>query len=274
MGGDGPGVARRAAALAGLGAIAASTVLAAPRIASLDQCADQYVLALAPRSEIVALSPRARQADSALKARAAGLREARTDLETLLALGPTIVVRAWGGDSALLAALGRRGVRVVSLGDPTTFADIRADIRRAAAALGAGPAGEILIGRMDNLLARAAGSGRGRTALYLSAGGDTAGPDTLMGAVLRAAGYRNAEQRPGYRVAPLEQLVRAPPSRIVAGFFDADPSTDRWAAARHGALAPLLRQRTIVRLPAADLACPSWTFGYAVARLAGAGRVR
>ena len=46
---------------------------AAPRVMSLDQCADQYVLALSPREAIVGVSPRVDDRDSYLRARAAGL---------------------------------------------------------------------------------------------------------------------------------------------------------------------------------------------------------
>ncbi|HEY5289048.1 MAG TPA: ABC transporter substrate-binding protein, partial [Caulobacteraceae bacterium] len=59
---------RPRAALAGAAVIlAASVASAAPRVLSLDQCADQYLLALSPRAEIVGLSTRARNADSYLR---------------------------------------------------------------------------------------------------------------------------------------------------------------------------------------------------------------
>jgi iron complex transport system substrate-binding protein len=50
---------------------------------SLDQCADQYVLALSPRSAIAALSTRARNPDSYLRAQAAGLPEKRATIESV-----------------------------------------------------------------------------------------------------------------------------------------------------------------------------------------------
>ena len=61
----------RVALLAIVAALAAGGgAQARPRIVSLDQCADQYVLALAPRDEIVGLSKRALNADSYLRAEA------------------------------------------------------------------------------------------------------------------------------------------------------------------------------------------------------------
>ena len=132
---------------------------------SLDQCADQYVLALAPRGDIVGLSTRARNADSYLRAEAAGLPQRRATREAILAARPTVVVRYWGGDARLLADLRRRGVQ--------GGADRRRRrLRRRARQYPHGrrravgrAAGEALIARMDAQLAasRGAGAGRGRS---------------------------------------------------------------------------------------------------------------
>jgi iron complex transport system substrate-binding protein len=56
---------------------------------SLDSCADQYVLALAPREAVVGVSPRADAPDSFLRAKAAGLPQRRTTLEPCWARVPT-----------------------------------------------------------------------------------------------------------------------------------------------------------------------------------------
>ena len=50
-----------------------SPAAAGPRVYSLDQCADQYVMALAPRGDIVGLSYRADDADSYLRDQARGI---------------------------------------------------------------------------------------------------------------------------------------------------------------------------------------------------------
>ncbi|MGC8001651.1 hypothetical protein, partial [Salmonella enterica] len=57
-------------------------------------------------------------------------------------------------------------------------------------------------------------------AVYLTPSGVTAGPGTLVDAVLRAAGMTNAETRPGYHTVSLEQLALDPPRAVVLGFFD------------------------------------------------------
>lgn len=255
----------RAALLAGLIvglATAAGPVdvqAAAKRVMSLDSCADQYVLALASRQAIVGISPRADGPDSFLRARAAGLPQRRTTLEAVLGARPEVVVRQWGGDARLMAAISRRGVQTVSLGDAVDFDGVRANVRQVAAALNRQAEGEALLVRMDADLAQAAGAGQGRSAFYLTPGGYTAGPNTMIDAMLRAAGFTNASTQPYFSPAPLEQLVLNPPKAVVLGFFDLTRAgADRWGPGRHAALRKATRGRVIASLPGAMLGCSAW----------------
>src|SRR5688572_6065637 len=116
-------------------AIAAAPAAAGPRVYALDQCADQFVLAMAPRGDIAALSHRADDADSHLRAAARGLPRHRAGLEPILASRAELVVRYWGGDPMLTRALERRGVEVVTIDEAPGFDGIRANVRKVAAAL-------------------------------------------------------------------------------------------------------------------------------------------
>jgi len=246
---------------------------AAPRVLSLDQCADQYVLALSPRQAIVGLSTRADDADSRLRALARGLPKRRVDLESALAVRPDVVVRYWGGDPRLIAALERRGVRVVTIPEAQGFDDVRASIRHVAASLGRDAAGEALVARMDAHLAAGRGAWRGASAVYLTPSGVTTGPGTLVDAVLRAAGMTNAETRPGYHMVSLEQLALDPPQAVVLGFFDTfQLAGDTWGMGRHRVLQRVARERAVASLPGAMLGCPDWGAAEAAALLAAGAR--
>ncbi|MEZ5998409.1 MAG: hypothetical protein R3B98_06925 [Hyphomonas sp.] len=70
-----------------------------PRVVSLDYCADQFVLGLADREQILAVSKDAEKPFSHLRDRAAGLPKVRAAAEDVVALKPDIVVRSWGGDA-------------------------------------------------------------------------------------------------------------------------------------------------------------------------------
>jgi iron complex transport system substrate-binding protein len=243
---------------------------APPRVFSLDQCADQFVLALSPRPAIVGLSPRVGDADSYLRGLSAGLPRRRASPEAILVARPDVVVRYWGGDPDLVRQIERRGARVVQIDEATDFAGVRANVRRVAAALEQAPRGEALIARMDAQLRSGSGRPRG-SALYMTPGGVTAGPGTLIDAMLTAAGYRNLAAAPGYRTVPIEQLVLNPPDAFVLGFFDnAYLARQHWAAGGNRLLQKLIRERTVSSLDGAVLGCPAWFAGDAVQALATA----
>ena len=250
----------RAALLALVAALAAARgAEAEPRIASLDQCADQYVLALAPRDEIVALSKRALNDDSYLRGAAAGLPERRATLETILGERATIAVTYWAGEARLPAQLAARGVKVAQIDEASDFAAVRANIRRVAAALDRRAAGEALIAAMDAKLARSGDAWGGAPALYLTTGSFTAGRRTLVGAMMAAAGLVSAEAASGYAPVRLEELVLHPPAALVLGFFsDLASGRSHWTIAGNGYLRGLARRRTIASLPGSMLGCPAW----------------
>lgn len=249
-------------------ALTPAAALAGPRVASLDQCADQYVLALAPPETIAGVSPRADDPDSRLRAAARGAPRLRPTLEAVLMAEPQVVVRYWGGDPRLMARLARQGVQVVQIEDAADFDGVRANVRRVAAALDRTAAGEALVADLDARLAAARQApGRG-PALYLTAGGFTAGAGTLIDAILNAAGYDNAAG-PGFAPVSVERIALTPPARFVLGFFELVRSDWR-GPGRH----PVV-QRAANRVPATWLrgellACPAWFAGEAVTRLSQA----
>ena len=258
-----------AAVLAGW--TAAGAAQARPlRVMSLDQCADQYVLALVPEAEL-ALSPRADDPDSFLRERARGRRQVRPTLEAAIAFRPDVVVRYWGGEPRLLRRLEASGARIATIDDAADFDGVRTDVRKVAGVLGAEARGERLIARMDARLARAAppdGRGRG-PAQYLTAGGFTAGKGTLVDAILRAAGFTNAATTPGFAAISVERIALFPPVRFVLGFFE--QSRGDWRGpGRHPVVRRAAAGRVAARLPAATLTCPGWFAADAAALLGGA----
>ncbi|HYE43527.1 MAG TPA: ABC transporter substrate-binding protein [Caulobacteraceae bacterium] len=246
-------------ALAAGGALLGGTAAhaAAGRVVSLDSCADQYVVALADPAQIAGVTARADDADSWMRARARSVRVVRPSLESLLAVRPDVVVRYWGGDPRLMRALERRGVRVVQLDDAVDFEGVRTNVRRVAQGVGREGAGEALLREMDADLDASAGAWKGRSALYVTSGGYTAGKGTLIDAMLTAAGLANAA--PGGSFAPisLERLVLAPPALFVKGFYDSRRA-DRRGPGRSRVLERLSRGRTAASLPGAMLSCPGW----------------
>ncbi len=260
---------RRAGALAGIAlALAAGGAEARPlRVMALDQCADQYVLALRPEAEL-ALSPRADDPDAWMREAAAGRRRVRPTLEAAIAFKPDVVVRYWGGEPRLLARLEATGVRVVTIEDATDFNGVRDRIRVVAEELGVPDRGRVLAVRMDGTLRAAAPAPRVSkgSALYLTAGGFTAGKGTLIDAILSAAGFGNAAEGPYFAPVNVERIALFPPARFVLGFFD-QARGDWRGPGRHPVVRRAAEGRVAARLPAAALTCPAWFAADAAAML-------
>ena len=241
------------------------------RVMSLDQCGDQYALALAPDADL-ALSPRADDPDSWMRAQARGRRQIRPTLESAIAFRPDVVVRYWGGEPRLLARLEGERVKVLTINDATDFAGVRDNIRTVADGLGQSERGQALLTRMQTRLAQATpptGVVRG-SAQYLTAGGFTSGPGTLIDAILKAAGFTNAAKTPGFAPVSVERIALFPPARFVLGFFD-QPRSDWRGSGRHPVVRKATQGRVAARLPAATLTCPAWFAADASAMLT-AGR--
>lgn len=248
--------------LCALALVFASPAMAAPRrIVSLDYCADQYVLALADRDQIVALSRGARRDDSYFRDRAVGIRQTRGTLEEVLSLRPDLVVRNWGGPWDAEAVYARYDVPVLHVGDATTFAAAREDLTHAADVLGQPERGAARAHDLDLRLARlrAHAPHNAPPVMYLSAGGAVAGRGVLMDAVISAAGGRNVWIGESWTVLPLEQMIATPPALIALGFFDAGRErVNAWSPSRHPALRRALAQAHTMQLPPAAISCEAW----------------
>lgn len=245
-----------------LALVLASPASAQPRrVVSLDYCADQFVLALADRDQIAALSRGSGREDSYYRVRARGIRQSRATLEEVLALAPDLVVRNWGGPWDAEAAYARSGVPVLQVGDAPDFAAARADLLDAARALGHPERGDALARDLDRRLARlrAAAPREAPAMMYLSAGGAVAGRGVLIDAVIAAAGGRNLRTDANWTVLPLERMIETPPALIALGFFDTGRTRlDAWSPSRHPALRRMLERARTVHLPAASISCEAW----------------
>ncbi len=246
-------------------------VVAEPRrVVSLDYCADQFVLEFVERERILALSPDSQASFSYLRERARGLPQVRPRAEEVLSLSPDLIVRSYGGGPHAGAFFGRAGVPVVQIGFGADLSGVRQVILETAAALDARKRGRALVEAMDARLAAVSGAGRRGAALYMTPGGVTAGPGTLVHELLEAAGYSNFQQEPGYRELPLERLAHERPDRIAAAFYEAaEAHQGAWSAARHPVARRRLEQGPVVFLEGAWTACGGWFLVDAVEALAG-----
>ena len=243
------------------------------RIVSLDYCADQFVLGLADRADILAVSPDAGAAFSYMRAAAEGLPRVRPRAEDVLALKPGIVVRSYGGGPNARAFFERAGVPVLQLPFPDDIAGARAVIGHAARGLGWPERGEALIAEMDARLRAARVHGPSARALYMTPAGYSAGPGTLVHDVLTAAGLDNFQSRRGWQPIPLEALAYETPALVArADFGEGTSHDDAWTSFRHPVVRRTVRAVPVARLDGATTSCGGWFVADAVAALAALRR--
>jgi iron complex transport system substrate-binding protein len=238
-------------------------------IVSLDYCADQFVLRLADRDQIRAVSPDAMREFSYMREAARGLAQVRSSAEDVIALNPDLVVRSYGGGHGVAGFFDHAGIPLAQLGYASDFAGVRTSIAEMAAAFGHPERGAALIAEMDARLAAAAAKPGATTALYMTPAGFTSGEGTLVHHMIAAAGLTNFETQPGWRPIPLERLAREQPDLIAAAFFgDKTVHPDGWSAARHPIARRQLTDRPAIMLEGAWTACGGWFLVEAVEAMA------
>jgi len=242
------------------------------RVVSLDFCADQFVIKLADRGDIIAVSPDARRDFSFMRAEAKGLDQVRPDAETILALKPDVVVRSYGGGPQLVPFLERADIKVHQIGWGEDFAAVRSNVRAVAEALGQPARGEAVVADFDRRLASLNPAPQ-VSALYVTPGGVTTGPGSLVDRMMSQAGLVNFQTQKGWNPLPLERLATERPAMVVTAFFTAQsPHQDYWSQARHPLVRQMLADLPVARLDGGATACSGWFMVDAMEAMADTGR--
>lgn len=233
-----------------------------PHVLSADLCADAFVLALVPRERIIAVSWQAGQPVSAAPDWAQDLPRAWGEAERLVTLDPDLAVFGPGGPGRAADSLAAAGIGTVTLGWGEDFAIVRDNASAIGAAAGTAVEAQAFIADLDARLARldARTQARGTrpSVFYLNVSGGTAGSGTLVDAVIRAAGGRNAAAEAGaegWTPADPEWALRVDPDLIVTSYFRDGFNSIRDTGARHSAYRRLLRAHPRIDVPSADWSC-------------------
>lgn len=198
--------------------LAISLALAAPagaeprRVASLNLCTDELLLALADPGQIVSVTHLAHSpAETPLWRQARRYRRNDGSLLSVAPLRPDLVVTMGGGARDRLRIAGRMGIATLDLPFARSLDDLATNVRRLARALGRPSAGAALLRRLEAVRATAP---RARIdAIWLGGGGRTVAADGLEAQWMALAGLRQRAMN-GDRV-PLETLIARPPAVLL-----------------------------------------------------------
>lgn len=204
------------ASLAALGALAAPASAAAPSVASLNLCTDEYALLLAGPSQVASVSylshdpqetPLWRSARRAVANDGSILSVARHRPRLILTMG-----KAGRGSERIARAL---GARLLVLPYPQSLDDIDAAIVQVSAALGRETSGRQWRERLGRL--RSTAPVAAREVLWLGGGGRTMAATGLGAQWLRLAGYRPS--RVANDQVTLESLLARQPTLLIRPLY-------------------------------------------------------
>lgn len=225
--------------------LAGPTLAEAPRrVVSANLCADQLLLALADRDQIVSLSPLSVDPTlSPVVEAARGFPINRGVAEDLLRVPADLILIGAHDAPFTRAMLAEQGAPVHALPPWRSLDEGRGQIRDLAARLGQAPRGEALIGAIDAALERARGAaGRPATFLTLHRRGWSPGAGTVTSEIAVAAGLVDLSASVGVArggFVALERVIAAAPDFLIVS--DAAPGAEDQGQAllSHPALARL-----------------------------------
>lgn len=234
-----------------------------PKAVSLDYCADQFILSLADRDQIMALTTEATESHSFYRKQARGLPLFRATAEEVLQMAPDIVIRNWGGYS-MLPLLARANIAVASSTYGTGPEALYQNMRVIGKALGQGERAEEKI--LDHKRRWAAleqkltnSEGRKLRAAYIAPGGVTAGKNTFVNDIIKLAGLASLSEEfglVGWQTLPLEALVQHPPDIIIGSFFNQENiHVSHWSLSRHDRVRNMLDSIPTIFVPGRYLSC-------------------
>lgn len=242
------------------GARAAEPAAGRPeRIVSLNLCADQYLMRLADKGQIAALSPLARNEDLSLYAEEAeDYPIVASRAEAVMALHPDLIITGAFTGGPTVAMLKRHGFPIFELPVTTTLADVTEEIRGLAKAIGQPDRGKAMIADFKRRMTeRPSLSAEAPTALFYQRRGFATGRDSLITEVMEMAGLRNLMGEMGLKGTqqiPLEAVIAHSPDFLIV---DAPPGAmDQGSGVpRHPALGRRIPPERHIYLPLKLLFC-------------------
>ena len=248
------------------------------RIASLNKCADQLLVALVDPARIASVSPIAADAFSFLADRLKDLPANSGRGESILLSKADLVLAGAFESHVRRHLLARQGFDVVVLEPWTSIADGKEQIRRLSRRLDAEAQGERLIADIDAALARSrAIAPAPRSVLVLQRRGYTPGEASILTELIRHMGLQPYSERLGLPrggTVPLERIVLDPPDYILMSESDRRGVDQGSALLWHPALLASVPPERRLYVPANLTICGGPSTPFAIDALAAEVRAK
>jgi iron complex transport system substrate-binding protein len=210
--------------------LAGTAAEAAPqRVASLNLCTDELLLALASPGQIASVTHLAQQeAETPLWRQALRYRRNDGSLVSVAGLRPDLVLTMGGGARDRTRIARRLGIAVLDLPFPQTLGEIEASVAKVAAALGRPAAARPWLTRIAALKRDIPRDGV--DTIWLGGGGRSVGASSLAAQWMALAGLKQRSLT-GDRVS-LEQLLVQPPALLLRSDYRSGQYSgeQRWLA--------------------------------------------
>ena len=218
---------------------------------SLNECADQLVLALADPQTITSVTWLSRDPEgSSMWREAQRVPVNHGAAEEVVRDHPDLVIAGAYTTPATRALLLKLHYALLVLPPAESFADIRRETRTVASALGKNTRGRALISHMDAILARlAADKGPALRVAAWDGAGFSAALGSLYDTILKSAGARNVTSQTeglGGSTPQVERLIATAPQLLVAGAPAFEKPGRRTDVAHHPLVRRFWADRTVI----------------------------
>ncbi|HWH21703.1 MAG TPA: hypothetical protein VNT25_00220 [Allosphingosinicella sp.] len=231
-----------ASLLAASFALAGAAEAAPRRVASLNLCTDELLLALGDPRQIVSVTHLAqRKEETPYWSLARRYRKNDGSLLAVAPLRPDLLLTMGGGGRDRIGIAGRLGVRVLDLPYPQNLQDIKKALGQVSAALGRPNAGRKAIAEIERL--ERSRPKEQRDTIWLGGGGRTVAVPSLAAEWMALAGFR--QRSLGVDKVTLEQLLVSPPGILLRSDYRIGEYSGEQRWLRHPLARGTRRSRTI-----------------------------
>lgn len=231
-----------------------------PKIVSLDFCSDQFVLYLADKEQIIAVSKAAEDIYSFYRERAIGIPKINSTIEEVIMLNPDVVVQTYSSAAHMGEMTERTGISLITTqfgSDPDT---VYKNMSMVGKSIGQEGRALEFNQNYERRLKEIKNKPQNKLKIaYITPSGTTAGIGTSVDDIIKLAGfesYAEAHGFSGWLSLPVESFVMDPPDIFITGYFEEGAVTQSsWSLARHDYLFKMMETIPTIHIPSSYMSC-------------------